>query len=285
MNVLESYTLESPYGKSEECAKLDIFDTAEWFVFSDITTVGMEYTFSAWIRSDAVGSMTVGESYFTITTEWVRYKATFTADDIDLKLIFSTPGTYYFYHSQLELGNTATDWDPAPEDHDQAVSDATNQTNIDIKEQTDAVRDSCEAMVDDATKDLIPKSEFESYKEIVETRFKVETDGIDMEFYAVNDAIKGVNNELDDKFTELYKYITFDEHGITIGSGDSAITLQLDNSAGIIFRKNGKRFGLWDGTDFYTGNIVVRVEERAQLGNFAYVPRSDGSLSFLKVGD
>lgn len=43
-------------------------------------------------------------------------------------------------------------------------------------------------------------------------------------------------------------------------------------------------FGSWNGTDFYTGNIIVRVTERAQFGNFAFIPRTDGSLSFLKVG-
>ena len=45
------------------------------------------------------------------------------------------------------------------------------------------------------------------------------------------------------------------------------------------------RFGWWDGVDFHTGNIIVKVEERAQFGNFAFIPRSDGSLMFLKVGD
>jgi hypothetical protein len=43
-------------------------------------------------------------------------------------------------------------------------------------------------------------------------------------------------------------------------------------------------YGSWDGDNFYTGNLVIRVSERAQLGNFAFVPRSDGSLMFLKVG-
>lgn len=92
--------------------------------------------------------------------------------------------------------------------------------------------------------------------------------------------------------TKFSKYIRFmeDENGdpsdtaITIGSGDSAITLELDNEIGIVFKKNGVQFGWWDGVDFHTGNIVVEVNERAQFGNFAYVPRSDGSLSFLKVG-
>ena len=71
---------------------------------------------------------------------------------------------------------------------------------------------------------------------------------------------------------------------VVIGSGDSTITLEIDNEAGIIFKKNGVQFGWWDGVEFHTGNIVVEVNERAQFGNFAYIPRSDGSLSFLKVG-
>lgn len=92
--------------------------------------------------------------------------------------------------------------------------------------------------------------------------------------------------------TKFSKYIRFmeDENGnpsdtaMTIGSGDSAITLEIDNEKGLIFKKNGTEFGSWDGVDFHTGNIVVDVNERAQFGNFAFVPRSDGSLSFLKVG-
>jgi hypothetical protein len=83
----------------------------------------------------------------------------------------------------------------------------------------------------------------------------------------------------------LYKYISFSgDTAITIGSGDSTITLEIDNTKGIVFKKNGVSFGRWDGNNFYTGNIVVEVNERAQFGNFAFIPRSDGSLSFLKVG-
>lgn len=100
-----------------------------------------------------------------------------------------------------------------------------------------------------------------------------------------SDAIGAVDEDLQNKFKEVYKYITFSGNGITISSGDSAITLQIDNESGIVFKKNGVQFGLWDGTDFYTGNIVVETSERAQFGRFAFVPRSDGSLAFLKVAD
>ena len=57
------------------------------------------------------------------------------------------------------------------------------------------------------------------------------------------------------------------------------------NNGVIEFANNGVVFGSWDGDNFYTGNLVVRVNERAQFGSFAFVPRSDKSLMFLKVGD
>lgn len=106
------------------------------------------------------------------------------------------------------------------------------------------------------------------------------------------DALDAQRSDYESFLTKFSKYIRFmeDENGnpsdtaMTIGSGDSAITLEIDNEKGLIFKRNGVEFGSWDGVDFHTGNIVVEVNERAQLGNFAYVPRSDGSLSFLKVG-
>ena len=99
-------------------------------------------------------------------------------------------------------------------------------------------------------------------------------------------------NDMQEFINKLSKYIRFmeDENGdpsdtaMTIGSGDSTVTLEIDNEKGLVFKKNGVVFGWWDGIDFHTGNIVVEVNERAQFGNFAYIPRSDGSLSFLKVG-
>lgn len=85
------------------------------------------------------------------------------------------------------------------------------------------------------------------------------------------------------RFTELYSYIHMKGGTLSFGSSENGITLTLENDL-IVFKKNGVQFGWWDGVDFHTGNIVVEVNERAQFGNFAFVPRSNGSLSFLKVG-
>lgn len=99
--------------------------------------------------------------------------------------------------------------------------------------------------------------------------------------------LQAVVNENDantqERFTEINNYIRFEDGNIILGGSDNAITLTIENDM-IVFRKNGAQFGWWDGVNFHTGNIVVEVNERAQFGNFAFVPRSNGSLSFLKVG-
>lgn len=126
---------------------------------------------------------------------------------------------------------------------------------------------------------------FNELVELVESQLQVLKDSINMNFTTTSERTEYVNGELQTFMEKFYNYIKFSgDTAITIGSGDSAITLEIDNDTGIIFKKNGVEFGSWDGVDFHTGNIVVDVEKRAQFGNFAFVPRSDGSLMFLKVG-
>ena len=81
---------------------------------------------------------------------------------------------------------------------------------------------------------------------------------------------------------EQQQYIRFENGIITLGEAGNAMTLELDNDM-IVFKRNGATFGWWDGVDFHTGNIVIEVQERAQFGNFAAIPRKKGNLSWLKV--
>lgn len=103
------------------------------------------------------------------------------------------------------------------------------------------------------------------------------------EFTELKTEVDGHASDDDARFKEIYNYISFEGGTITLGEGDNPLTLTIEHDR-IVFRNNGAQVGWWDGVDFHTGNIVVEVEERAQFGNFAFVPRSNGSLSFLKVG-
>lgn len=122
----------------------------------------------------------------------------------------------------------------------------------------------------------------EEFKSTIETQFKLLQDEILMKFTSTEEQIVEVDGEAQSKFEEIYKYISFSPNGIKLGDGSSSITIEIENDI-ISFKKNGLQFGYWDGENFHTGNIFVDVNERAQFGNYAFVPRSDGSLSLLKV--
>lgn len=161
---------------------------------------------------------------------------------------------------------------------------ASNKTITDESlKLTSLIEQSIESVLITVNETYTSKEANEEYKETIATQFGVLNDEILMRFSTTTEQIVEVDGELQSKFAEIYNYISFADGKIKLGAGDSAISLEIENDI-ISFKKNGTQFGWWDGTDFHTGNIVVEVNERAQFGNFAYVPRSDGSLAFLKVG-
>lgn len=123
----------------------------------------------------------------------------------------------------------------------------------------------------------------EKLDERISTSFSQLSDSFSFEFNELRRIVNENDAAAQNRFTEIYKWIRFEDGAIKLGSSDSNITLTIENDK-ISFMKNGDQFGWWDGDDFHTGNIVVEVNERAQFGNFAWIPRSDGSLSLLKVG-
>lgn len=162
MNSLESATVVSPYGKEDECAKFTIDDGVGIFKLTDIMLAGRDYTFSCWVRSEAVGSVQVFNTTYETSTEWSHCVFTLTPSDTNLRIIFPIVGTYYIYHSQLELGNRATDWTPSPEDVDADISnigetaksaqdtanDAVNRA-VDAKFEIDSIRGIIQMLVTD----------------------------------------------------------------------------------------------------------------------------------------
>lgn len=287
MNILDIAFIQTPAELDEECANFVIDDVLSPFVLHGITTVGEQYTLSLWIKSNSEGSILVRGTTIPTTPEWTRHVVTYTANDVDLKILFNTVDTYNIYHPKLENGNKATDYTTAPEDVEDQIDDITNELNDSIAQLNTDLIQTCEAIILQAAANYVQTGDFEDFKSTVSTQFAVMAEGIEMNFTHITEQVTTVDGEVQTKFTELYNYIHInsEDGSMTFGSSENNITLKLEHDR-IAFYKNGEEepFGHWDGDDFHTGNIVVDVNERAQFGNFAFIPRSDGSLSFLKVG-
>lgn len=158
------------------------------------------------------------------------------------------------------------------------VTEAKNMTIT----QSTSIINSCTNILMKALESYVETGNFEEYKETVATQLEIMAGEIVMNFTTTTEQITDIDGDMQAKFTEMYKYIRFKDGSLILGSSENNITLTVENDL-IVFRNNNVPLGWWDGVDFHTGNIVVEVQERAQFGDFAFVPRSDGSLMFLKV--
>lgn len=91
----------------------------------DTVTISVEAKGTATLQFNYQnGNGYVGQQQFTVTDEYKRYFAQYTWDPINASVnqqfvIFtsdSTDATLIIKNSELEVGNVATDWTPAPED-------------------------------------------------------------------------------------------------------------------------------------------------------------------------
>ena len=151
--------------------------------------------------------------------------------------------------------------------------------------QSTTLINTCEKLVMSALETFVETGDYSEFKQTTEAAFQLMSEQMTLKFSKTIEEIEKVNGDLQKTLTTLEKHFDFTlENGLIIKVGENQMQLKLDNDV-ISFKKNGQQFGWWDGVDFHTGNIIVDVNERAQFGSFAFVPRSDGSLSFLKVGD
>ena len=174
-----------------------------------------------------------------------------------------------------------------------SVEELKNNINADLSvmesslvAQITGVESNSKEIIFSALESYAKTGDLEEYKKIVEAQLKILAENIVMKFSEASSQIKDVDGDLKETTTKLEKYFDFSlENGLIIRTGEgNEMQLKLDNNV-ISFMKNGVQFGWWDGINFHTGNIVVEENERAQFGNFAFVPRKDGSLMFLKVSD
>lgn len=174
------------------------------------------------------------------------------------------------------------------ERQDQLVTDINRQQeqitelSSSIQTQSTEIVSTCEEIILSATESLVSVDAFTRYQRDVEAELSVMSDEISINFTDTSTHIEDVEGDLQSTVETLEKHFEFTADGLIIRAGANAMSLHLDNDM-ISFRRNGQQFGWWDGVDFHTGNIIIDVNERAQLGNFAAIPRSNGGLSWLKV--
>ena len=124
------------------------------------------------------------------------------------------------------------------------------------------------------------KDETESLISDVRLEVTQTKDSFDLEFIQFRQDIESVANGTDAQFEEIRKYIRFPDGKILLGEVRNELELQISNDR-ISFLQDGAEVAYFSNRKLYVTD--TQILHSLQLGNFAFMPRANGNLSFKKI--
>lgn len=214
-----------------------------------------------------------------------------------LRIVKKTTNVIEAYASSFTLGNTSKALSDTMIDYDAALKDINrteSQLKTDVLNKNNTVYTYVENRLanfkvdeDEITavvqKETVSKSEYETFSETVRNILAMDENGTTMLFNTIYEEIARVEGVEQTNYNNILKYIRFEDGNIILGEEGNDMTLTISNDR-VSFKQNGVEVAYMSDNNLYIGNAIIKAGGMLQLGNFAFVPRDDGSLSFVKVG-
>lgn len=124
------------------------------------------------------------------------------------------------------------------------------------------------------------KDDAEAMVSAVSTEITQTKNSFDIQFTQFSQDIEALANGTDAEFEEIRKYIRFVDGKILLGEVGNELELQIANDR-INFLQDGAEVAYFTNRKLYVTD--AHFIHSLQLGNFAFMPRANGNLSFKKV--
>ena len=125
------------------------------------------------------------------------------------------------------------------------------------------------------------KDETEALVSAVSTEIEQTKNSFEIQFNQFSADIEAVAAGTDAEFEEIKKYIRFVDGQILLGEVGNELELQISNDR-ISFLQDGAEVAYFSNRKLYVTD--TQILHSLQLGNFSFMPRANGNLSFKKVG-
>lgn len=119
-------------------------------------------------------------------------------------------------------------------------------------------------------------------KEFIKTSIKQTHDSITFDFDKFKEIYQNDKSVFQGKFDDISSYIRFDIDGMEMGKKDGEFKMKLTPKKQSFFMKE-KEVAYFSNEELYITD--ARILRSIRIGNFAFVPRENGNLSFRKVVD
>lgn len=124
------------------------------------------------------------------------------------------------------------------------------------------------------------KDDTEALISAVSTEVEQTKNSFDIQFIQFSQDIQAAAEGADAQFEEIRKYIRFADGKILLGEVGNELELQIANDR-ISFLQDGAEVAYFSNRKLYVTD--TQILHSLQLGNFAFMPRDNGNLSFKKI--
>lgn len=226
-----------------------------------------------------------GGEWVLVQPEWINNTYLWIRNKITYENPYSIEYTEPYVDASWEVSGIVQD------NLDEYINSNDSRVEVIEKDVTDVSKEASNAnstidgLIDElgsyAKKDEIPDtSNFTTVTE-VNTLINKSNDNFTVKIEEINRLINELGETSNENFSQFFKYFKFDTDGLTIGRSDSIIRLVMDNDI-VKFMCEGKEVAYFTDSKLYItdGEFVNSIK----IGKFAFLPKSNGSLDFKKVG-
>ena len=160
------------------------------------------------------------------------------------------------------------------------VNDITNTINLLEQRFTADISTSEKNIKQTLTESYYTKDATDSLVSSVSSSWEHTAKGFEMQFDNISKNLGDVSNNADTRFQEISKYIRFVDGNIVLGEAGSELILKIANDR-ISFLQNNTEVAYFSNRKLYVTD--GEYTNSLQLGKFAFIPRSNGNLSFKKI--
>ncbi len=168
----------------------------------------------------------------------------------------------------------------------QIVSNNSSMTASQVTSFGSKLGETVEKKLEERYKDVVTTKDLEKLEERISYKTEETAEGLKQTFTTqVKETQTTLEGDVSSRFERLESYIRyFSEDGtayIELGEEYSDLKLRLANKK-IYFSENGIEFAYMSKSQLFITDVTVL--KRLIIGKFAFVPRENGNLSFIKVG-
>lgn len=151
---------------------------------------------------------------------------------------------------------------------DEVIEEALTNTSI--------ISQTAEEIVFEVVQSYVEKAAYTEYQEDISTTLQLLADELVLKFNTAISEIETVGGQTEQQFTEISKYIRFVDGKIMLGEVGNQITLEISNDR-LSFLQNNLEVAYMSNNKLFV--LHSEFIENLQIGNFAFTPRANGSLS------